>query len=106
LTATAADLQVFAQGELAVESITNNIVAYTKTFTENVIERYLKIETERQIELKCADFEMLMENKGFDEAEIEKKVNEYRKLLLSQVASGELDIEAEMDAKDSHARAK
>ncbi|KHN71543.1 hypothetical protein Tcan_02189 [Toxocara canis] len=43
---------------------------------------------------------------GFDEADIEKKVNEYRKLLLSQVASGELDIEAEMDAKDSHARAK
>ncbi|KAL3993836.1 cwf21 domain family protein [Acanthocheilonema viteae] len=31
----------------------------------------------RHIELKCTDFEMLMENKGFDEAEIQNKVNEY-----------------------------
>ncbi|VIO94055.1 Uncharacterized protein BM_BM6890 [Brugia malayi] len=60
----------------------------------------------RHIELKCADFEMLMENKGFDEAEIQKKVNEYRKLLQSQVASGELDIDAEMDSRDTHVRAK
>uniref|UniRef100_A0A0R3RXK2 Cwf21 domain-containing protein n=1 Tax=Elaeophora elaphi TaxID=1147741 RepID=A0A0R3RXK2_9BILA len=60
----------------------------------------------RHIELKCADFEMLMENKGFDEAEIQKKVNEYRKLLQSQVASGELDIDAEMDNRDTHVRAK
>uniref|UniRef100_A0A915PK14 CWF21 domain-containing protein n=1 Tax=Setaria digitata TaxID=48799 RepID=A0A915PK14_9BILA len=60
----------------------------------------------RHIELKCADFEMLMENKGFDEAEIQKKVNEYRKLLQSQVASGELDIDAEMDIRDTHVRAK
>ncbi|MCP9257671.1 Exocyst complex component 3 [Dirofilaria immitis] len=60
----------------------------------------------RHIELKCADFEMLMENKGFDEAEIQKKVSEYRKLLQSQVASGELDIDAEMDNRDTHVRAK
>ncbi|EJW79632.1 hypothetical protein WUBG_09459 [Wuchereria bancrofti] len=60
----------------------------------------------RHIELKCADFEMLMENKGFDEAEIQKKVNEYRKLLQNQVASGELDIDAEMDSRDTHVRAK
>ncbi|VDK85718.1 unnamed protein product [Litomosoides sigmodontis] len=60
----------------------------------------------RHIELKCADFEMLMENKGFDETEIQNKVSEYRKLLQSQVASGELDIDAEMDSRDTHVRAK
>lgn len=43
---------------------------------------------------------------GFDEAEIQKKINEYRKLLQSQVASGELDIDAEMDNRDTHVRAK
>lgn len=43
---------------------------------------------------------------GFGEAEIQKKVNEYRKLLQSQVASGELDIDAEMDSRDTHVRAK
>lgn len=43
---------------------------------------------------------------GFDEAEIQKKVGEYRKLLQSQVESGELDIDAEMDNRDTHVRAK
>ncbi|CAG9536168.1 unnamed protein product [Cercopithifilaria johnstoni] len=69
---------------------------------KELLEHYRK----RHIELKCTDFEMLMENKGFDEAEIQNKVNEYRKLLQSQIASGELDIDAEMDIRDTHVRAK
>ncbi|VDN05005.1 unnamed protein product [Thelazia callipaeda] len=60
----------------------------------------------RHIELKCADFELLMENKGFHSAEIEAKVNEYRSLLQSQVESGELDLDAEMDIRDTHVRNK
>ena len=44
--------------------------------------------------------------KGFDESEIEEKVNEYRKLLQSQLKVGTLDFEVSGKDRDTHARAK
>ncbi|KIH64916.1 hypothetical protein ANCDUO_04764 [Ancylostoma duodenale] len=44
--------------------------------------------------------------RGFDDDEISKKVSDYRKLLLSQLESGELNLDGELDSRDSHARAK
>ena len=44
--------------------------------------------------------------KGFDESEIEEKVNEYRKLLQSQLKAGTLDFEVSGKDRDTHARAK
>ena len=43
---------------------------------------------------------------GFDDETIQKKVNEYRELLQRQVESGELNIDAEMDPRETHMRAK
>ncbi|KHJ94784.1 Cwf21 [Oesophagostomum dentatum] len=69
-------------------------------------EEILQHQRKRVIEMKCVEFEMLMEEKGFDDDEILKKVSDYRKLLLSQLESGELNLDAELDSRDSHARAK
>ncbi|KAE9420771.1 hypothetical protein Angca_003935, partial [Angiostrongylus cantonensis] len=75
-------------------------------------EELLQHQRKRAIEMKCAEFEMLMEEKasayqiGFDDDEIQKKVSDYRKLLLSQLESGELNLDSELDTRDSHARAK
>ncbi|RCN51950.1 Cwf21 protein [Ancylostoma caninum] len=69
-------------------------------------EEILQHQRKRVIEMKCAEFEMLMEEKGFDDDEISKKVSDYRKLLLSQLESGELNLDGELDSRDSHARAK
>ncbi|PIO55414.1 Cwf21 protein [Teladorsagia circumcincta] len=69
-------------------------------------EEILQHQRKRIIEMKCAEFEMLMEEKGFDDDEIQKKVSDYRKLLLSQLESGELNLDAELGTRDSHARAK
>lgn len=43
-------------------------------------------------------------SQGFDEDETAKKVNDYRKLLLSQLESGELNLDDELDVKNSHAK--
>ncbi|VDN29833.1 unnamed protein product [Gongylonema pulchrum] len=51
-------------------------------------------------------FVVVEELKGFDEVEIQKRVNEYRKLLQSQVESGELNIDAELSTRDTHVWAK
>ncbi|KAK6057371.1 Cwf21, partial [Cooperia oncophora] len=69
-------------------------------------EEILQHQRKRIIEMKCAEFEMLMEEKGFDDDEIQKKVSDYRKLLLGQLESGELNLDSELDTRDSHARAK
>ncbi|VDO74869.1 unnamed protein product [Haemonchus placei] len=69
-------------------------------------EEILQHQRKRVIEMKCAEFEMLMEEKGFDDDEIQKKVSDYRKLLLGQLESGELNLDAELGTRDSHARAK
>ncbi|KAK5969235.1 cwf21 domain-containing protein [Trichostrongylus colubriformis] len=69
-------------------------------------EEILQHQRKRIIEMKCAEFEMLMEEKGFDDDEIQKKVSDYRKLLLGQLESGELNLDAELGNRDSHARAK
>ncbi|KJH50536.1 Cwf21 [Dictyocaulus viviparus] len=69
-------------------------------------EEILQHQRKRVIEMKCAEFEMLMEEKGFDDDEISKKVSDYRTLLLNQLESGELDLDSELDTRDSHARAK
>ncbi|VDL75429.1 unnamed protein product [Nippostrongylus brasiliensis] len=75
-------------------------------------EDILQHQRKRVIEMKCAEFEMLMEEKacrpyfGFDDDEIQKKVSDYRNLLLGQLESGELNLDAELGTRDSHARAK
>ncbi|KAK6737705.1 hypothetical protein RB195_020048 [Necator americanus] len=69
-------------------------------------EDILQHQRKRVIEMKCVEFEMLMEEKGFDDDEILKKVSDYRNLLLSQLESGELNLDSELDSRDSHARAK
>jgi len=62
----------------------------------------------RQVEMKCIEFEELMESQGYAASEIEEKVNEYRDLLLSQVESGEfmpeMDVNGRTVARDSHTR--
>jgi len=64
----------------------------------------------RQVELKCIEVEELMESQGYGEAEIEEKINEYRRLLLAQVASGEFEADVDTNgrvvARDSHTRAE
>lgn len=51
-------------------------------------------------------FSLICIIQGFDDDEILKKVSDYRKLLLSQLESGELNLDSELDSRDSHARAK
>uniref|UniRef100_A0A0N5AJ86 Cwf21 domain-containing protein n=1 Tax=Syphacia muris TaxID=451379 RepID=A0A0N5AJ86_9BILA len=60
----------------------------------------------REIELKCANFEVLMENKGFHEDEIKKKVDEYRELLKRQLEAGTFESECSGKDNNSHTRAK
>ncbi|PAV62517.1 hypothetical protein WR25_00147 [Diploscapter pachys] len=60
----------------------------------------------RAVEIKCMEFELLMEEKGFDQEEIDAKVSDYRKLLLSQLESGELNLDNEVSNNDSHTRRK
>lgn len=43
---------------------------------------------------------------GFDQEEIDAKVSDYRKLLLSQLESGELNLDDEVSNNDSHTRRK
>lgn len=62
-------------------------------------------EYKRRIEIKCLEFEDLMEEKGFPESEIAEKVNEYRKLLLSEFEAGKMDLEKELDDRNTHSRA-
>lgn len=38
-----------------------------------------------KVELKCIELEDLMESQGYTQAEIDKKVDEYRKLLLKEM---------------------
>ncbi|CAK5114402.1 unnamed protein product [Meloidogyne enterolobii] len=63
-------------------------------------------EYKRLIEIKCVEFEDLMEGKGFSEEEINSKVSEYRKLLFNEFESGRLNMDAELDLRNSHSRAK
>ncbi|KAF8360695.1 hypothetical protein PRIPAC_87618, partial [Pristionchus pacificus] len=69
-------------------------------------EELLDHQRKRQIEIKVTEFEMLMENKGFEQEDIDKKVADYRRLLLSQLESGELNVDDDICLKDSHARQK
>ncbi|CAB3405508.1 unnamed protein product [Caenorhabditis bovis] len=69
-------------------------------------EEILDHNRKRQIELKCVEFEQVLEDKGFDEDEIDRKVGEYRKKLLEQLESGELDVDEDLDTRDTHARRK
>lgn len=62
-------------------------------------------EYKRRIEIKCVEFEDLMEEKGFPAEEVTDKVNEYRKLLLSEFEAGKMDLEKELDDRNSHSRA-
>ncbi|KAE9548751.1 hypothetical protein FO519_008042 [Halicephalobus sp. NKZ332] len=62
-------------------------------------------EYKRRIEIKCAEFEDLMEEKGFSEKEILDKVNEYRKLLFAEFEAGKMQLEHELDDRNSHSRA-
>jgi serine/arginine repetitive matrix protein 2 len=62
-------------------------------------------EYKRRIEIKCVEFEDLMEEKGFDPQEVEEKVSEYRKLLLAEFEAGKMDLEKELDDRNSHSRA-
>jgi len=63
-------------------------------------------EYKRAIEIKCTEFEDLMEGKGFMEEEIRSKVNEYRKLLFTEFESGNLNMDNALDLRNSHTRAK
>ena len=62
-------------------------------------------EYKRRIEIKCAEFEDLMEEKGFSQDEILNKVNEYRKLLFAEFEAGKMQLEHELDDRNSHSRA-
>uniref|UniRef100_A0A914DVX0 CWF21 domain-containing protein n=1 Tax=Acrobeloides nanus TaxID=290746 RepID=A0A914DVX0_9BILA len=63
-------------------------------------------EYKRRIEIRCAEFEDLMEDKGFSPEEITAKVDEYRKLLLSEYEAGKMDLDHELDTRNTHSRAK
>ncbi|CAJ0578004.1 unnamed protein product, partial [Mesorhabditis spiculigera] len=80
--------------------LAKNEAMLTKKPDEAMIEHSRK----RAVEVKCTEFEMLMESKGFEPEEIEKKVGDYRKVLLSQLANGELNVDDELDAKNSHVK--
>uniref|UniRef100_A0A914NVS1 Uncharacterized protein n=1 Tax=Meloidogyne incognita TaxID=6306 RepID=A0A914NVS1_MELIC len=43
---------------------------------------------------------------GFSEEEINSKVSEYCKLLFNEFESGRLNMDAELDLRNSHSRAK
>jgi len=65
-------------------------------------------EFKRAIEIKCVEFEDLMEGKGFSEEEICSKVDEYRQLLYTDLESGRQEMldKGELDLRNSHSRAK
>jgi len=64
-------------------------------------------EYKRTMEIKCVEFEDLMEGKGFSEEEIRAKVDEYRKLLYNEFESGKnKNMDKELDLRNSHSRAK
>jgi serine/arginine repetitive matrix protein 2 len=63
-------------------------------------------EYKRTIEIKCVEFEDLMEGKGFNDEEIQAKVSEYRKLLFNEFESGNMNMDKELDLRNSHSRAK
>lgn len=63
-------------------------------------------EYKRRIEIRCAEFEDLMEDKGFSPDEIMAKVDEYRKLLLSEYEAGKMELDNELDTRNTHSRAK
>jgi len=65
-------------------------------------------EFKRAIEIKCVEFEDLMEGKGFSEEEIRAKVDEYRQLLYTDLESGRQEMidKGELDLRNSHSRAK
>jgi hypothetical protein len=47
-----------------------------------------------------------MNFQGFTEEEINTKVNEYRKLLFNEFENGRLDMDTQLDLRNSHSRAK
>uniref|UniRef100_A0A915MYX1 CWF21 domain-containing protein n=1 Tax=Meloidogyne javanica TaxID=6303 RepID=A0A915MYX1_MELJA len=63
-------------------------------------------EYKRLIEIKCVELEDLMEGKGFSEEEINSKGSKYPKLLFNEFESGRLNMDAELDLRNSHSRAK
>ncbi|KAI1708615.1 SAPK-interacting protein 1 (Sin1), middle CRIM domain-containing protein [Ditylenchus destructor] len=64
-------------------------------------------EYKRALEIKCIEFQDLMEGKGFTEEEIQAKVDEYRKLLYTDFESGKTkDMDSQLDLRNSHSRAK
>ncbi|KAI6230172.1 Cwf21 domain-containing protein [Aphelenchoides fujianensis] len=79
---------------------------------EAVIERkpnaeLLDHEYKRRIEIKCVELEDLMESEGGKtQEEIDETVSEYRQLLFSEFESGRLNLDDELDIRNSHSRMK
>lgn len=48
----------------------------------------------------------LFQFKGLNEAEIRKRVDEYRRLLYTQFESGNANLDKDLDIRNSHSRAK
>lgn len=70
----------------------------------------LNHEKKRRVELKCLELNDLMEDQGYNQEEIDEKVNEYRALLLDQVLKGEFELDLDRNgrpiATDSHTKAE
>jgi hypothetical protein len=55
--------------------------------------------------IKISQF-ILLSFQGFSEEEINAKVNEYRKLLFNEFENGRLNMDEQLDLRNSHSRAK
>lgn len=60
---------------------TDSAVIINRVLFQEILEHQRR----RRVEVKCAELEDLMSEQGYDEAEIEEKVTEYRKLLLNKL---------------------
>jgi hypothetical protein len=56
--------------------------------------------------MRCVDLEDLLEGEGTPEAEIQEKVDEYRKLLFAEFEAGRMNLDKELDIRNSHSRMK
>uniref|UniRef100_A0A915MGU8 CWF21 domain-containing protein n=1 Tax=Meloidogyne javanica TaxID=6303 RepID=A0A915MGU8_MELJA len=114
-TARGSGTNAYVQSNVANLSFSRNKIVYNAE--ENIARAEAEVnkapnlelldhEYKRLIEIKCVEFEDLMEGKGFSEEEINSKVSEYRKLLFNEFESGRLNMDAELDLRNSHSRAK
>uniref|UniRef100_A0A0N5B2P8 Cwf21 domain-containing protein n=1 Tax=Strongyloides papillosus TaxID=174720 RepID=A0A0N5B2P8_STREA len=66
----------------------------------------LEHERKRQVEIKCLHLEDKLEEEGVPEEEIKKQVSELRSKLLEELKSGSIEVDEDLNIKNTHTRQK